>query len=231
MDYIKDNIQNNRVTLEIKTNKYEEKFDYTQVNYSKFDEIENLMDLYKSINKKQISDKFIYEVLLYLDNTLSLINEKEVFINKFKSDLRDKMPNYMNKLSKLGFKESDVNEAINNNDNREALYHYLSFLFEKSIAIQESDNIKIYGSNDIVMFYDNSFKDMTFSECKNLKYDLRKSHHINQNTEEKLNDLLVKDLKVIAEDLGLETTKVENGKKKNLLKAELKDVIKAKLYS
>jgi len=231
MDFISNNIQNNRVTLDIKTNKYEEKYNYEQVNYNKFDEIENILDLYKTINKKQISDKFIYEVLLYLDNTLSLIGDKEVFITKFKSDLKDKLPNYMNKLSKLGFKESIIFEAINSHENREPLYHYLTLLFEKSIAIQDANDIKIYGNYDDVMLYENSFKDMTLSDCKIMKYDLRRSHYILNNTEEKLNNLLVKDLKAIAEDLGLETTKLENGKKKNLLKAELKDVIKAKLYS
>jgi hypothetical protein len=228
MEFIIDNIQNNRVTLDIKSNKFEESYEYTPISYDKFNEIENLIDLYKSVNKKQVFDKFIYSILLYLDNTLSLIGDKELFINKFKIDLKNKLPNYMNKLSKLGISEGDINNAINNQCNREPLYHYLSHLFEKSIAIQEVENINIYGSHDTVLLYEDNIKELDMNNCLNIKYELRKNHHLKN---EKLNDLLVKDLKVIAEDLGLETTKLENGKKKNLLKAELKDVIKVKLYS
>jgi hypothetical protein len=46
---------------------------------------------------------------------------------------------------------------------------------------------------------------------------------------EKLNSFLLKDLKDIADKLKIQTFKIEDNKKKNLLKNELKDLIKLKL--
>lgn len=243
MEFIKQNLQENKVTLDIKTNEFLEKYDYVSLA-NRFDEIENILDIFKSLTAtaskkpftKQIKDPIIYSILIHLDPTMELVTDKLIFINKFKSELKDKINNYVDRLKKFGAtKEATLAAIDDTTDNRDALMFYLGILLDKNIAIKTDNDICIFEVGKLTCLLidptNQSNKELDLLQCRDLKYDARKSYHINENTLGKLNDMLVKDLKALAEELGICTTKVEDGKRKNLLKAELKDVIKVKLYA
>lgn len=237
MEFIKQNLQVNRVTLDIKSNDFIEKYEYPDPP-NRFDEIESMMDMFKSVSRqkpKPIPDPIVYSILIHLDPTLELVSDKHMFISKFKSELRDKINNYTEKLKKFGATKESTLAAIDAFDNRDSLMYYLGILLDTNIAIKTDDDINIYeiGKLTCLLIHPgtHSVKTIDLIQCRELKYDARKSYHRKENTLGKLNDLLVKDLKSLAEELGICTTKTEDGKRKNLLKAELKDVIKVKLYA
>lgn len=258
MDILKNNGEsssgNSSYTISpIKTNK--------QLNLSPLKTMTNnndndkLLQLHKNITpiyttptynqKKQlpqsIQDKLLYSVLLSMDATLSLVPNKSDFIDKFKSDLCDKVINHLTKLKKYGYSKDDVINSIKAKDNADinALCYYLGILLEKSIAIDSGTNFKIYQlysfDKSLLIYINNDdlkHENITKNECQNKMYTFKKFEHNKLNTHEKLMTYLVKDLKELGEDLGLITTKIdESGKKKNLLKAELLDIIKIKLLS
>jgi len=76
-----------------------------------------------------------------------------------------------------------------------------------------------------------SSRTVSLTEAYSEMYESKTRAYKSSMTEEKLNTLLVKELKDLAESIGCETSKVEEGKKKNLLKSELRDKIKAKLFT
>jgi hypothetical protein len=280
MEYIEKYLGPSKVTLDIKTNHFEEVYDYPDEKYEIFNNIESIIDMFKELSNNQsrqlqqplpprqsqqqpsrqsqqqpsrqsppppprqsgqssmeiLDDKFIYCVLLSLDDTLSLVMDKNMFINKFKTDLIEKINNYEKQLKKLSITKSDITEAFKDKNDRDALYKYVSIVINKSIAIHKSDTITLFENNksgsDCLFINENelSYENITLNEGKT-RYNLnRKLYYINTITLEKLNDYIVKDLKTIAGELGLETTKIEDNKKKNLLKAELKEIIKIKLF-
>lgn len=235
MEFIKQNLQVNRVTLDIKSNNCIEKYEYPAPP-NRFDEIENMMDMFKSVSRqKPIPDPIVYSVLMHLDPTLELVSEKHMFISKFKSELRDKINNYTEKLKKFGATKETTLAAIDDSEKRDSLMYYLGILLDTNIAIKTDDDIIIYeiGKLTCLLIHPgtHTVNAIDLIQCRELKYDARKSYHQKENTLGKLNDLLVKDLKSLAEELGICTTKTEDGKRKNLLKAELKHVIKVKLYA
>lgn len=203
--------------------------------------MENILDIFKSLSKakpqvKTLKDPIIYSILIHLDPTMELVSDKHIFITKFKSELKDKIHNYLEKLKKFGATKELTLAAIDDSgDNRDPLMYYLSILLDKNIAIKTDHDIHVYEIGKLTCLLidpsNQTNKEIDLLACRNLKYDARKSFHIHENTLGKLNDMLVKDLKELAEELGVCTTKVEDGKRKNLLKAELKDVIKVKLYA
>ena len=93
MEFLLENIGGNKVVLDIKTNHYQETYDYPNETYSKFNEIEDVLSMYKEKLKEPpspppikavvLSDPLLYKVLLHLDPTLSLIDDKNIFIDKF----------------------------------------------------------------------------------------------------------------------------------------------------
>lgn len=289
IEYIKAHLGPSKVTLDVKTNKYEEVYDYPEETYEFFNHIENIIDMYNDCisNKKDIQhqttfkpnilqhkraavagpvgtgpvaarpmgtglvasplenaqplDSFIYCVLLSLDNTLSLLPDKNVFINKFKSDLIEKINNYATFLKKLSIEKADIVNAIKSrvHEDRGALYKYMSIILNKTIIIQREQSVYVYESNkrknlDGLWIYETqlSYEELSYLAYKEKYYNSRKIYYLANNisSAEKLNTLLVKELKDIADDLGLETTIIENGKKKNLLKDNLKEIIKKNLF-
>jgi len=279
IEYIKGRLGPSKVTLDIKTNKYEEIYEYPEETYEFFDHIENIIDMYNEFmsNKKEKPyqttfktadksapnynkyvpaavpavpaasavevqlDPFIYCVLLSLDNTLSLLPDKNVFINKFKSDLIEKINNYETLLKKLSIEKVDIINAIKSKilEDRCALYKYMSVILNKTIIIQRDHSVYVYESNkrknlDGLWIYENelNYEELSYIAYKEKYYNNRKIYYLANtiSSAEKLNTLLVKELKDIAEDLGLETTIIENGKKKNLLKDNLKEIIKKNLF-
>ena len=295
MEFIEKHLGPSKVTLDIKTNHFEEVYDYPDEKYEIFNNIESIIDMYKELcngNGKShqqpprqsgqsgqtsqprqqpppppprqpmqpmqqqppppqrqqrenvstdhqvqvLDDKFIYCVLLSLDDTLSLVTDKNMFITKFKTDLIDKINNYEKQLKKLSITKSDILEAFKDKNDRDNLYKYVSIVIGKSIAIQKSDTVTLFefskNKEDCLFVNENtlSYENVSLNEAINRYNSSRKLYYTNTITSEKLNDYLVKDLKTIAEELGLETTKIEDDKKKNLLKAELKEIIKTKLF-
>lgn len=242
MEFIRQNLQANKVTLDIKTNEFEEKYEYVSPP-SKFDQIENILDLFKSLSRqkptassKDVKDPILYSILIHLDPTLELVSDKHMFINKFKNELKDKVDNYVEKLKKFGVaKESAVAAIDDATENRNALLYYLSILMDKNMAVKTDNDVTIYEIGKLTCLVINPITHTTQSmdllDCRASKYNARKTYHMNENTLGKLNDMLVKDLKELADELGICTYKTEDGKRKNLLKAELKDVIKVKLYA
>lgn len=246
MEFIKQNLQANKVTLDIKTNEFEEKYEYVTPK-NRFDEIENIIDIFKAISRqkpqqqhppttnKPVKDPILYAILIHLDPTLELVSDKHIFINKFKTELKDKINNYLEKLKKFGVTKESALAAIDELENRDSLLYYLSILLDMNVAIKTDNDIDIYEIGKLTCLLINptthASQTIDLLECRNQKYDARKTFHINENTMGKLNDMLVKDLKSLADELGVITYKTEDCKRKNLLKAELKDVIKVKLYA
>jgi len=280
IEYIKAHLGPSKVTLDVKTNKYEEVYEYPEETYEFFNHIENIIDMYNDCisNKKDIQhqttfkpnilqhkraveravervvvpvpaaaapgpplDSFIYCVLLSLDNTLSLLPDKNVFINQFKSDLIEKINNYATFLKKLSIEKADIVNAIKSrvHEDRGALYKYMSVILNKTIIIQRDQGVYVYESNkrkplDGLWIYETqlNYEELSYLAYKEKYYNSRKIYYLANtiSSAEKLNTLLVKELKDIADDLGLETTIIENGKKKNLLKDNLKEIIKKNLF-
>jgi hypothetical protein len=239
MEFIANNLAANKVTLDIKTNSFEETYEYQdKPNY--FDNIESVYDMYKSVvssTRNVPHDRFIYCVLLSLDSTLSLVADKQVFINKFKNDLKEKVKNYEVQLKKCGVTVEDVLKSIDIGEKRNALYYMIGILLNKCVCMEGEDDIMMYeisnNAKDCLLINEKNLVAtvVNMETCKAKKFEMRTIFHKRHTTEEKLNTLLVKELKELAEELGLPTTEIENGKKKNLLKGKLKDVIKLKLYS
>lgn len=242
MEFLLDNLGANKVVLDIKTNNYEETYDYRKEVYARFNEIEDILSMYKDTLKQPLpskalqsnpSDPFLYKILLFLDPTLSLIGDKNVFIDKFRGDLQGKLRNYEEKLKKYGFDTKDVlGQITNTKEERTGLYRYIAILLEKSLAVESNGLIILceVSTSDKCVLIDENVQEITIKECKQRIRQLNKENHIKNNTIAKLDSLLVKDLKEIADDLGVSLYEVDSsGKKKALLKAELKDKIKSVL--
>jgi hypothetical protein len=274
MEYLLSNLGTNKVTLDIRTNKFEESYEYLNETYENFDKIENILNMYKDMVKapppapprspptppihdlvadepeppptpsgargQTISDRFIYCVLLSLDESISLIPDKNVFINKLKSELRSKMGDFDKKFKKYGLVKKDIIQGFEseNSKDRGSLYHYVALVMNKSIVVEDADDMKLYevvtteNSDSLIINVENlTCEEVNKVDCKAKLYAYKINYYKLNNTLDKLESFLVKDLKTIAEDIGLEIIKIENGKKKFFIKAELKDVIKSKLYT
>jgi hypothetical protein len=94
----------------------------------------------------------------------------------------------------------------------------------------------LYGDNETCIFIIEkdsiyALRDATAStaDIKRSIVNDRIQQYIRGNVIENLNSMLVKDVKEIAQCLFINCTKVEHGKKKNLLKHELRELVKEKL--
>lgn len=244
-DFLLENIGSNKVTLDIRTNRYEEPYSYDPDSYEK--EFKGI-DIFnaskgrarpKSPPTRVVKESrptspgscFLYSVLLSLDPTLSLVDDRQMFVDKFRSELKDKARNFEAKLKRYGY---SVAQAIASVDEpSDALYRYIALLLEKSVMIETTMEIyECYGSKLCLVVNPESCSSRTvsLSEAYSEVYESKARSHRSTMTIEKLNAMLVKELKDLAESIGCETSKVdESGKKKNLLKSELRDKIKAKL--
>lgn len=280
-----ENIGSNKVTLDIRTNRFEESYSYEPDCYeNEFKGIENIMDMFLAtknqrrqrlsptetpvtsvtpvksvtpgapvksgtpgINRTHETSKvrralvepeapslgFLYAVLVSLDPTLSLLEDKHIYVNKFRSDLKDKARNFEEKFKRYGYKIDEVINAVD--DQSEPLYRYMTLLLEKSIMLEPSmEMYENYGTKQCLVIDTDvcTSRTLSLSEAYALLYENKVETYKSTITLEKLNTLLVKELKEIAESIGCETSKIdEAGKKKNLLKSELRDKIKVKLFS
>jgi hypothetical protein len=143
-------------------------------------------------------------------------------------------------LDMIKFKVSreDMKKAIENNNIIVCIY--FSFLIKKSIVILKDDDYEIYGKCDdcICIVYDekemlykiyNEYTNSELSFFTELMINKRMKKYIDNDINEKLNTYILKDLKDIADKLKILTYTIQDNKKKNCLKNELKDIIKKKL--
>lgn len=258
--FLMDNIGSNRVTLDIRPNRFEEPYSYEPDCLEKeFKGIESVLDMFCAARgqrkprpksppepqkravaapeqepprRQDPGSALLYCVLVGLDPTLSLVEDKQLFVDKFRSELKDKARNFDTKLKRYGF---TVDQAIKSVDEpSDALYRYISLLMEKSLMVEPSmDMYEMYGTKLCLVVNPEagSSRTVPLAEAYSAMYESKARSHKATITLEKLNSLLVKDLKEIAESIGIETSKTEEGKRKNLLKSELRDKIKGKLFS
>lgn len=215
----------NKVTIQISSNEYEESNPYIEET-DLFNQIEDISSIYrkKSIKTECIKtecikteciitgpDALILCVLEMLDPTVSLLSNKVEKIENFKRKI---MLNYTN---------YDTTS--------------ISLFLKKTIIIKEDNIYSITGSYDDYILIDK--KQSNYSLIKEL--DSKKltdfynhnietiiKSYINDGILTKLDKMMVKELKDIAEKINVNTFKIENNKKRQLLKNEIKDVLKTK---
>lgn len=271
MEFILRNLSSNRVTLDVKTNSFEESYEYDDDDSAdrEFSKVDDLYDAYKKMTGRRQSpprrtpdapapareirrfdspapapeirrfdsqtDRFLYCVLVALDPTLDLVPDATPFVDRFKSQLRDKVANSAAPLKKHGYSISDAIASIDGGDPG-AVRRYIALLTEKSVMIRDGDSWTLceYHGKPQCLSIDLDATSSEFSEIADAKRKMQAASIDRFKASidlEKLNAMLVKDLKEIADSIGCETTKTENGKKRNLLKAELREVVKSKLYA
>ena len=255
MEFILQNLSSNRVTLDVNSNRFEESYEYDSERSAdvEFARIEDLFDKYKKLISapnsrapksetpvldskiEKPSDRFLYCVLLGLDPTISLVPDKSDFVEKFKTEMKNKLENLWHKLKKFAETKKSVVDAVDGIGDFGVLARYVSILAERSILVLSDVDANLYcNSFDACKIIDThklSCEETSISDAKRLFYEKNLSRLKESMTLEKLNLLLVKSLKDTAESIGCETSKIEDGKKRNLLKAELREVIKLKLYA
>lgn len=198
----------------------------------------------------QIDDTLVYCIYMTIDPMLSLFKAEDINakIEKFKADLVKILSNENQMFKKLAlnklFTEDEIIKSIKmfhfDSKDRIPLLTYLSRLSGKSLAIELLDGTihfidSVCGQDGLHIkettrgryeFVDALSKD----DLEIFVMKTKISNYLKDNLLDKIEKLLVKDLKVICDDLGLPTSKVdESGKKKSLLKNELKDNILTKI--
>jgi hypothetical protein len=193
----------------------------------------NLSKAYNIDNKIINFNSLVLCVLEIIDPSVTLLNtlSKLEKIKNFKNMMLLNLDMLKLKISKDDMRKAIVNEDI-------IVCIYFAFLLKKNIVLITTDDIEIYGNNDecIAIEYNIDEKIYKISHIigsldffKQLMIEKRIKIMIENDIIEKLNSFLLKDLKDIADKLKIQTFKIEDNKKKNLLKNELKDLIKLKL--
>lgn len=280
MDYIKQNLGPNKVTVVIKPNEFEETIAIDSfpagVNMI-FKDMDNLIDNFRAVRgplppqeKKIIPDKhkekyaeklttknvlfqnssapihdhLMFTLLLSTDPLLELHRNEEINtrVQAFKDDMIKNLQTMHRKLDlhKL-YSEHEIISAIKlftlSVIERKPLIVYFSRLVNKCIAIENQDGTIISNNNACsekglyLRIHDemNKFEIMDKNEFNDHVMKTKVAYYLKNNYLNKLDTLLVKDLKATAEDLEICIVREEDGKKKPLLKNDLKQVIKEKL--
>ena len=252
MDSILSNIGPNKVKVPIMTNEYEETNPYME-EHSRFDQIEDIIDIFKDSKPRrfdQIDVKYspprqsidvtrfnslIYSVLESIDVTMSLLSDDEKMskVNQFKKQLNSKIDLGVKRV--FGYDRVSYQQFLKNEDLK--ILNWLSHFLKKTIVlklINPDITFNFYGTEDncIVIEEDNhgTFvllnNNDTVENWKVKKFQILASKY----SVEKLNSMLIKDLKNIAQELEIPLFKVENDKKKSYLKNDLRDMIISKLF-
>jgi hypothetical protein len=238
MDFILSNIGQNKVNVPIVTNEYEETHPYMEET-SRFNEIENIIDIYKSSKVcKPVSPKrtqlssfnsLIYCILEFIDNTISLHSDdfKLEKVEQFKKQLNSKIDLGPKKL--FGYDRDCYHEFLKNENIQ--ILNWLCHFLKNTIVVKSNvtGDITLFGLESVCIVIEeniNSQYILTSSKDSTSKWKEEKQKLLaSRYTPEKLNSMLIKDLKELAKDLEISLFKTEDGKKKNYLKNELKDMI------
>ena len=184
-------------------------------------------------------DSLLLCVLEIIEPTVSLLSSstKEDKVAKFKIQLASNLsdPAYVkkstyDKAKMLTYlKEGDV-----------SLCDYLSLLVKKNIVIFTiaDETYKTFtkdGINECVIIEkgrDNIYRFLRYGEMEHIQRDIddkKMAKYVNEGILERLGTMLIKDLKELADDIGVPTTyKTDDNKKKQYLKNDLKEGIKKK---
>ena len=194
-------------------------------------------------SKKDLSDPLMYAIALYVDNTLSLfkVDEINAKVDAFRDTLMTNLTNHVDGYKKMKFKSQkfsleDVKSSLlSNREDVRPLLYYASRLLMKNIVYKSnnSQNLLIpyddatvsYVLFDMTDRADPKFEDLTtgFDEVKRGEFDAK----VRNIEVEKLKKMLVKDLKQLATELGIDTSKqvidpnTGKSKKTQLLKEEM----------
>lgn len=206
----------NKVTIPIVTNEFEETNPYIE-EQDMFNQIEDITSMYRTKNiikpECEISgiDTLILCILEMLDPTVSLLSNKIEKIENFK------------RIILLKYEKCDINT--------------ISTFLKKTVVVKVDNIYEITGSYDefILIEKKNDKLYIHIDACNMTLDDIHKHNtsimmkkYINDGIIDKLDKMIVKELKDLAEKLNVNTFKIENNKKKQLLKNEIKDVLKTK---
>lgn len=189
-------------------------------------------------SKAVISDPFMYVIASYIDKTLSLFKIEDVNkkVEEFKKQLSDNLINHNDayrkmKLKTLGIELDDLQQQILSSSRKEkkSTLIYVSKFLKKNIVwngISEKPEIIKYDEEDdnyVLLKVDSSedrdgFRNILNQELKG---------KVNNLSQQNLKKMLVKDLKIIAQDFKIDLFKIVDGKKTTLLKEELVEKISA----
>lgn len=212
LDYIVNNIGPNLVNVNIKENSFcETKYSLTNdsISYDKLDNILKLMPLYNNTN----NDSLISIILDEIEPTYTVLNryEKIKYLKDFKIKLKEELDNQL----KI---KNEIDDICGYRLN---LLEYISKIFKKSFFVINEKKL-IENGDTVIVIEKNKYNIWCLIEKTGLhKYKISKPE-IQKN----LNKLLVKDLRKIAGDLGIN---IKDNNNKFLLKTELRDKIKSLL--
>lgn len=205
----------NKVTIPIISNEFEETNPYIEET-DMFNQIEDITSIYRKKPMKteceNISgiDSLILCVLEMLDPTVSLLSNKLEKIENFKRILMSKYEKY---------------DIIT-----------ISTFLKKTLVIKVDNMYEITGSyDDFILVEKKNTNFIIIRDCNMTMSDICKHNtdtiikkYIQDGILTKLDKMVVKELKDLAEKINVNTFKIENNKKKQLLKNEIKDVLKTK---
>lgn len=272
MNYIINNIGSNKVNIAVVSNNFEETNSYVEEE-NLFNSIENIIDIYKNLDKnvtilkqpfincqniknnqnqyiqksfiqeKEIKNKIDFKMnILDFDSILLCILESiDPLVSLLSYDGKiKKINNFKNILIlgldiiKIKISRDNMKKYIETGDNQACIY--ISQIIKSTIIIKINTDFEIYGNLDNCICLNKNINNEfnidstgTLIYYKTLIINDRISKYHKDNILEKLNLLLLKDLKEIADKIDISTFKMEENKKKNYLKNELKDIIKIKL--
>lgn len=225
---IKNNLETNKVNIVIKSNEFLESIasqnPKTPTILDPISIVRNIKKTYHNtpkpsthpqaiypITKQSLSEweDIIYNVLVYLDTSVSLLPDPT---NKIKDFYNNIIKTFPIKSKELKVPKSKVNISNLENKDPTTLLYYISRLINKNIIVKHT-LYKVPNNKE------DAFDLHTKEQIPLKDYFATKI----QDLESKL----VKDIKELAEQMDIETTKLKENKKTPLTKKELIEAIKA----
>lgn len=216
-----------------------------------FEDMEDLLQLYRSSSgvrgtKPQnspmkptgkayntaASDPLLHSIATQVDPSISLFSGQELYkkLDQFRRMLSDNLDNYHDAYKKIGFKKhklslEDVKDSIMNpkRTSHQGLLLYAANLLKCNILVEETSETFEYANDRYLILRRTSFGEYE-CELHETGFSLVKKAETTamEVDPKKLNGMLVKELRELAQKLHLSISKTgEDGKKKNLLKDEL----------
>lgn len=255
MEYIMERIANNKVTLNIKSNSYEESAIFHECSdQSIFDSLDDIVQMYKS---SRLQPPLIKSKIVIQDNKINPLKDFDLFLLSIMSIIDSSVvilpiPSQIEKINTFKRQLFSAISMVGDQCTQHVLSTETFFNkdFLSFIANSIHHNIFVWNDKDKQWFVglDESscaclvYKDIpSWDKPKILKDGLqemlkevvqfRAKQYISNGVMQKLNQYLVPELKDIAHHLYIPTTTTSptSGKPKNLLKSELKELVKNKL--
>lgn len=184
------------------------------------------------------NDQLLNAIACQVDPSLTLYSGQELAkkLEVFRNMLHDNLDNFHDAYKKVGFKKykmtvEDVKECIKNPNREDSapLFVYIAHLLQCNVVVDATNEAYTYPNDRFMKIHKTSYGGYEFEMHET---GFAQAYHTLQSkvatdvckdlSEQKLKNMLVKDLVEVATKLKIPTTKVgEDGKKKSLLKAEL----------